>query len=81
MQHRTYELKLYTVVDVWRGVAAGAKNFRRLKNARNHMRRLRRGRNLIEDDIQLFESPVRLSWPTSSNRPQSRKGSLPGRRP
>ncbi len=75
MRHKTHELKLYTVVDVWRGVASGAKNFRRLKNARSYMRRLGRGRNLIEDDIQLFESPIRLPSRTSRTRPQAKKGS------
>jgi hypothetical protein len=68
MTRRTYELKLYTVVEVWRGIAAGARNFNRLKNAQNHMRRLRRGRNLAEDDVQLFECPVRLSRQKSRAR-------------
>lgn len=58
---RTSRLKLYTVVEVWRGIAASAKNFTRLRNAENHMRRLRKGRNLAEDDVQLFESSVRIS--------------------
>jgi hypothetical protein len=54
-------LKLYIVVEVWRGIAASAKNFTRLRDAKNHMRRLRQGRNLAEDDVQLFESSVRIS--------------------
>jgi len=60
MTRTTYELKLYTVVEVWRGFAKSAKNFKRLKSAKKYMRRLRRGRNLTEDDIQLFECPIRL---------------------
>ena len=60
MARRTYELKLYTVVEVWRGCATGAKNFRRLSSAQEYARRLRQGRNLAEDDVQLFECPVRL---------------------
>ena len=69
MTRRTYELKLYTVVEVWRGIATDAKNFMRLKNAQNHMRRLGRRHNLAEDDVQLFECPVRLSTQKSLTRP------------
>lgn len=58
---RASRLKLYTVVEVWRGIAASAKNFTRLGDAQQYMQRLRRGRNLTEDDIQLFESSVRIS--------------------
>jgi hypothetical protein len=58
---RTSRLKLYIVVEVWRGIAASAKNFTRLCDAENHMRRLRKDRNLAEDDVQLFESAVRIS--------------------
>jgi hypothetical protein len=58
---RTSRLKLYTVVEVWRGIAASAKNFTQLQDAENYMWRLRRGRNLAEDDVQLFESSVRIS--------------------
>jgi hypothetical protein len=61
MTRRTHKLKLYTVVEVWRGFATGAKNFRRLTNAQKYMRRIRRGCNLAEDDVQLFECPIRLS--------------------
>ena len=57
----TYELKLYTVVEVWRGFATGARNFKRLRNAQKYMRRLRQGSNLAENDVQLFECPIRLS--------------------
>ncbi len=57
---RTSRIKLYTVVEVWRGMAASAKNFTRLRHAENHMRRLRQGRNLTEDDVQLFETSVRI---------------------
>jgi hypothetical protein len=58
---RTYDLKLYIVVEVWRGIAASAKNFTRMKDAQSHLRRIRRRRNLAEDDFQLFESSVRIS--------------------
>jgi hypothetical protein len=52
-------LRMYTVVEVWRGMAVGAKNFRRLDNAKKHMLRLRHRRNLMEDDVQLFKSVLR----------------------
>jgi hypothetical protein len=57
---RTFRLKLYIVVEVWRGIAASAKNFTRLRDAENHMQSLRQGRNLAEDDVQLFEGSVRI---------------------
>jgi len=60
MASGTYELKLYTVVEVWCGCATGAKNFKRLSSAQKYARRIREGRNLAEDDVQLFECPVRL---------------------
>jgi hypothetical protein len=60
MKRRTRSLKLYTVVEVWRGMAAGVKNFSSLRNAQNHLKRLREGRNLTEDDIQLFKNSVRF---------------------
>ena len=58
---RTSRLKVYTIVEVWRGIAASAKTFTRLRDAENYARRLRQGRNLTEDDVQLFEGSVRLS--------------------
>lgn len=60
MKTQVRRIKLYTVVEVWRGIAVGARNFRTLKGAENHTRRLRRGRNLQEDDVQLFENTIRL---------------------
>ena len=60
MKRQTRRLKLYTVVEVWRGMACGARNFKRLKNAQKYMRRLRRRGNPAEDDVQLFETPIRL---------------------
>ena len=61
MTENRIKLRIYTVVEVWRGMAVGAKNFRRLANAEKHMQRLRRRRNLVEDDVQLFESSMALS--------------------
>ena len=60
MKRRTRRLKLYTVVEVWRGMAAKVKNFKDRSDAQNHLRRIRRRRNLTEDDFQLFETSVRV---------------------
>ena len=56
---RISRLKIYIVVEVWRGIAASAKNFARLRRAENYMWRLCQGRNLREDDVQLFQSSIR----------------------
>jgi hypothetical protein len=50
--------RIYTVVDVMRGVAVGAHSFRRLTDTRAFMRQLRDRRNLQEDDVQLFATSV-----------------------
>jgi hypothetical protein len=47
--------RIYTVVDVMAGVAVGAYAYRRLEDARTCADRLRAGRDLQEDDVQLFE--------------------------
>jgi len=56
---RSRKLKLYTVVEVWRGIAAGAKNFTRLRDAEKYVNRVRGHYTLAEDDIQVFENSVR----------------------
>jgi len=53
-------IQIFTVVDVMSGVAVGTKSFCRLKQARKYLKRLRGGRNLGEDDVQLFEDAIRL---------------------
>ena len=53
-------MRIYVVVDVMSGVSVGAKSFHRLKHAQTYLKRLRRGRNLDEDDVQLFEDTVLL---------------------
>ena len=50
--------RIYTVVDVVKGVAADALSFRHLKDAHLCAERLRRDRNLDEDDVQIFESAM-----------------------
>ena len=51
-------VRVYTVVEVMRGVAVGAYSFRRLQDALFYAERLREGRNLQEDDIQLFRDSI-----------------------
>ena len=53
-------LRVYTVVDVFRGFAAEAKSFVRYTDARAYLRRLKRGRNLDVDDVRLFEDTIEL---------------------
>ena len=55
------KLRIFTVVDVWRGMVVGVRNFRYRKNAHRHMQKLVLRRNLEEDDVQLFETAVALS--------------------
>ncbi len=59
--HKTERsMQIYTVVDVMCGVGVGAKSFCHLKDAQTYLRRRRKGRNLDEDDVQLFEDTVVL---------------------
>jgi hypothetical protein len=57
MAHPKVGLPVYTVVRVWRGIAAGARNFLDLREAQRHARRLRL-RNPQDDDVQLFEDTL-----------------------
>ena len=50
--------RIYTVVEVVRGVAADAISFRHLKDAYACAERLRSDRNLDEDDIRIFERRI-----------------------
>jgi len=61
MKRRSHKRRVYTVVEVWRGIAAGARNFIRLRDAENYVQRLRRRRNLLDEDVQLFETWVRIA--------------------
>ena len=54
-------VRIYTVVEVMRGVAIDAHSFSRLKDARACMRRLREGRDMQEDDVRLFGSTIEVS--------------------
>jgi hypothetical protein len=48
-------MEVFIVVDVACGVAQGAKCFRHIEDAMACLKRFRRGRDLEEDDIQIFE--------------------------
>lgn len=66
-------MRIHTVVDVMSGVAIGMETFLNAKDAKMCLRRLRKGRDLNEDDVQLFEavidmSRVRRSVPRKSPR-------------
>ena len=50
--------RIYTVVEVMRGLAADAHIFRHFKDARQCAEHLRRDRNLDEDDVQIFENLI-----------------------
>ena len=54
----TEEQVVWTVVEVWRGFASGAQVFGRLSDAQRTFSRLRRSCNLLENDVQIFESRV-----------------------
>jgi len=60
MTKRAKRRRIYIVVDVWRGIANGARSFTKLRQAQQCVRRLEKGRNLVEDDVGLFVSSIRL---------------------
>lgn len=60
MRKRTDKLQIYTVVEVWRGIAQGAKNFARMSDAQNYVRRVRRRHNPLEDEVTLFRNKLCL---------------------
>lgn len=64
-------MNVYTVVDVQCGVAVEARCFSHVEEAAAYQRRLCRGRDLEEDDIQLFECVLDDVTQQSSNRVKS----------
>jgi len=62
-------MRIYTVVDVQCGVAVGARSFTRLDDAERYFLSVGRGRNLDEDDVQLFEQEMELD---GGKNPESR---------
>ncbi len=61
MMDSSRRVRVYTVVDVWRGMANDCKSFSRLKDAREYARRLERCRNPQSDDVGLFAGALRLA--------------------
>ena len=49
------EIPIYTVVDVYRGVAVDAQSFKQLRDAHIYAQKLTKKRNLQEDDVQIFK--------------------------
>jgi len=66
MQKKREGERVYTVVDVMAGVAVGTQSFWHLEDARACLRRLRRGRDLERDDVQLFRGTIH--WYPSAGR-------------
>jgi len=52
---------IYTVVEVVRGVATGAYSFVHFREALLCAEQLRAGRNMQEDDVQIFKTTIDLS--------------------
>lgn len=50
--------RVYTVIEVWRGMAVAATTFRTLAAARGLVRRLNRKYDPMEGDVQLFEGII-----------------------
>lgn len=50
--------RVYTVVEVFQGVAETAYSFRHRKDAWQHLKKLEREKNLDEDDVQIFENNI-----------------------
>lgn len=50
--------QIYTVVAVSCGVAESTRSFEYYKDALLYLKELKRGRNLDEDDVQIFENDI-----------------------
>ena len=60
VKRRGRKLRIYIVVEVWRGIAAAARSFANLRDAQDYLKRLSRKRNLVEGDVQLFENSIQI---------------------
>lgn len=58
MAGRNSSREIYTVVEVWRGIASRVRTFASLERAQGYMRRVRAQHNLLEDDVQVFKTSV-----------------------
>jgi len=61
MSTTNHRLQIYTVVEIWRGMAQGVRNFKRLSDANKYMSRVRRRLNPIADEVSMFKSSLRIS--------------------
>lgn len=61
MTRKQDRIHVYTVVEVWRGLADGARSFVDADKARRYLRSAKRRHNLLEDDVRLFEGTIRLA--------------------
>lgn len=52
--------EIYTVVEVWRGIASGVRSFVAWDDAQRYMNRVRKRQNLMEDDVRPFKSSLNL---------------------
>jgi hypothetical protein len=71
---------VYTVVEVWRGLADGAKSFINLEEARRYETKAKRRANPQEDDVRLFEVTISLAPTLVPGRAPTRTGELRARR-
>jgi hypothetical protein len=58
MAHRGNRREIYTVVEVWRGIASRVRTFASLGRAQRYMDTVQGRHNLFEDDVRLFRSSV-----------------------
>ncbi len=73
-------VRLYTVVEVWRGMAESATNFTDARAARRFVRAARQRHSAHEDDVRLFESALPLTPPWRPARRRARRGLGPPQR-
>lgn len=62
-------IPIYTVVDVWRGLAVDARSFTSRARADEYLGELRRSKDLTEDDAELFESSLAIAFGPSNLTP------------
>lgn len=60
MRTRTTKVKIYTVVEVWRGMAQSAKSFDNVASAEKYMQRLRKHQNPLDDEAALFKTVLHV---------------------
>jgi hypothetical protein len=61
MTREQKRIRVYTVVEVWRGLADRARSFVDADRARRYLRSARHRHNLLEDDVKLFDGTITLT--------------------